>query len=261
MAVARASFLSVEGLTKRFGALSALDGVSFEVEEGTIFSIVGPNGSGKSTALACIGGQHPPTAGVVRLRGERISGLAPHRIARLGVARTFQGVELSAGATTLESVMLGRHRHMRTGPWAGLARVGGFRPAAREERAHRARVWEILELLDLVDVAGRPVGTLPYGTCKRVELGRALATEPSLLLADEPSAGMSGGERARIARIMRTLNAELGLTILLIEHDVELALGLAHRVLALGLGRPVALGDPDEVRRHPDVLRSYLGDA
>jgi branched-chain amino acid transport system ATP-binding protein len=260
MAASGAPLLAVDGLTMRFGGLTALDGVSFEVERGTIFSVIGPNGSGKSTAFNCISGVYRPSAGTVRFEGERISGLGAHRIARRGLARTFQNIELFGNETTIDNLMLGRHQHMATGLWGGIAMVGGHTRAAREERANREHVQRILELLGLVDVRERPVRELPYGTQKRVELGRALAMEPTLLLVDEPSAGMNAEERAEIADTLRTLKAELGLTILLIEHHLQLAIDLADRALALNFGKPIALGTPEEVRRHPDVIRAYLGD-
>ena len=255
------ALLSVAGLTMRFGGLTALDDVSFAVDEGTIFSLIGPNGSGKSTAFDCISGVQRPTAGTVHLRGARISALAPHRIARLGVARTFQSVALSDDQTTVENLMLGRHLHMRTGVWGGIAMLGRRSRAAREERGNRERVQRTLELLDLVEFRERPVRELSYGIRKRVELGRALAMEPSLLLIDEPCAGTNAEERAHIADALRRLNAETGLTILMIEHHLQLALDLADRVLALSFGRSVALGTPEQVRRHPDVIRAYIGDA
>jgi branched-chain amino acid transport system ATP-binding protein len=254
------ALLTVEGLTMRFGGLTALDDVAFTVERGTIFSVIGPNGSGKSTAFNCISGVYRPTAGTVRFEGKRISGMAPHRIARLGIARTFQNIELFRSESTIDNLMLGRHQHMKTGLWRGVAMVNGLTSAAREERANRAHVHEIIELMDLGAVRDRPVGELPYGTQKRVELGRAIAMEPKLLLVDEPSAGMNAEERAEVATGLRRLQRELGLTILLIEHHLGLAIDLADRALALNFGRPIALGTPQEVRKHPDVIRAYLGD-
>jgi len=255
------SYFSVDGLTMRFGGLTALDDVGFEVERGTIFSVIGPNGSGKSTTFNCISGIYRPTAGSVRFDGEVISGLAPHRIARRGIARTFQNIELFGSETTIDNLMLGRHLHMRTGLWRGMAMVNGRTRAADEERRHRAHVQHVLELLDLESVRNRRVGELPYGTQKRVELGRALSMEPRLLLVDEPSAGMNAEERSAIAAGLRRLREELDLTILLIEHHLQLAMDLADRVLALNFGKPIALGLPEEVRRHEDVIKAYLGDA
>jgi branched-chain amino acid transport system ATP-binding protein len=261
MATNGMALLAVDGLTMRFGGLTALDGVSFEVERGTIFSVIGPNGSGKSTAFNCISGVYRPTAGTVRFEGERISGLGAHRIARRGLARTFQNIELFGTETTIDNLMLGRHQHMTTGLWRGIAMVNGRTRAAHEERANREHVQRILELLDLVGVRERPVRELPYGTQKRVELGRALAMEPKLLLVDEPSAGMNAEERAAIASTLRTLSTDLGLTILLIEHHLQLAIDLADHALALNFGKSIALGTPDDVRGHPDVIKAYLGDA
>ena len=169
------AFFAVEGLTMRFGGLTALDDVSFEVERATICSVIGPNGSGKSTAFNCISGIHRPTAGTVHFEGERISGLSCHRIARRGIARTFQNIELFGNESTIDNLMLGRHQHMTTGVWRGLAMVNGRTKAARDECENRERVQHILELLDLEAVRERPVRELPYGTQKRVELARALA--------------------------------------------------------------------------------------
>ena len=254
------SFFAVDNLTMCFGGLTALDDVSFEVDRGMIFSIIGPNGSGKSTAFNCISGIYQPTAGKIYFEGEGISGLAPHHIARLGIARTFQNIELFSTETTIDNLMLGRHQHMHSGVWSGVAMLGRATSAAREETENRERVQWIIELLDLVQVRDRPVGELPYGTQKRVELARALAMEPKLLLVDEPSAGMNADERAEVAVRMRELRAELDVTILLIEHHVQLAIGLADRVLALNFGKPIAQGAPEEIRQHPEVIKAYLGD-
>lgn len=254
------AFFTVRGLTMRFGGLTALDDVSFEVERGEIFSIIGPNGSGKSTAFNCISGIYRPPAGDVYFEGARITGFPPHRIARLGIARTFQNIELFGSETTIDNLMLGRHLHMTTGLWRGAAMVSRGTRTAREEIENRERVHGILELLDLVEVRDRPVRELPYGTQKRVELARALAMEPRLLLVDEPSAGMNAEERSDVGERLRELRTEFGLTILLIEHHVQLAMGLADRMLVLNFGKPLAQGAPEEVRRHPEVIKAYLGD-
>ena len=254
------AFFAVEGLTMRFGGLTALDDVSFEVERATIFSVIGPNGSGKSTAFNCISGIHRPTAGNVHFDGERISGLGCHHIARRGIARTFQNIELFGNESTIDNLMLGRHQHMTTGVWRGISMVNGRSEAARDECENRERVQHILELLDLDGVRERPVRELPYGTQKRVELARALAMEPKLLLVDEPSAGMNAQERTDLGERLGKLRADLGLTILLIEHHLQLAMGLADRVLVLNFGKPIAQGTPEEVRRHPEVIKAYLGD-
>jgi branched-chain amino acid transport system ATP-binding protein len=254
------TFFAVDGLTMRFGGLTALDNVSFEVDRGMIFSIIGPNGSGKSTAFNCISGIYQPTAGEIHFEGECISGLAPHLIGRRGIARTFQNIELFGTESTIDNLMLGRHQHMKSGLWSGVAMLGSASSAAREEIENRERVEWILELLDLVRVRDRPVGELPYGTQKRVELARALAMEPKLLLVDEPSAGMNADDRAEVGVRMRELRGELDMTILLIEHHVQLAIGLADRVLALNFGKPIACGAPEEIRQHPEVIKAYLGD-
>jgi len=194
------------------------------------------------------------------LEGERISGMKPHRIARRGVARTFQNIELFARETTIDNLMLGRHVHMRSGLWKCVSMIGRRSPAAREEVEHRTRVQHVLEALDLVGARDRPVRELPYGTQKRVELARALAMEPKLLLLDEPSAGMNGHERHDLGERLRALRKEFDLTILLIEHHMQLAIGLADHVLALNFGRTLTQGSPKSVQRHPEVIKAYLGD-
>ena len=252
--------LQVDGLTQHFHGLVALDGVSFGVERGSIYSIIGPNGAGKTTAFNCISGIYRPTSGTIRFEGEPISALKPHQIARLGIARTFQNIELFANVTTMENLMLGRHLHMGTGLWRGATMFGRRSWAAREEVYHRERVERIIDLLDLEWARNRLVRGLPYGTQKLVELGRALALEPKLLLLDEPSAGMSSDERQDLVFWIKDIHAELDLTILLIEHHMRLAMGLANRVLALNFGKPIVEGTPDEVSTHPEVAKAYLGE-
>ncbi len=252
--------LRVEALTRRFQGLVALDGVSFTVEPGTVYSIIGPNGAGKTTAFNCISGIYRPSGGTILFEGATISGLKPHKIARLGIARTFQNIELFANVTTMENLMLGRHVHMKAGLWGAATMLSRRSRAAREEVEHRERVERIIDLLDLGWARNRLVRGLPYGTQKLVELGRALALEPRLLLLDEPSAGMSSDERQDLIFWIKDIRAELDLTILLIEHHMRLAMGLADRVLALNFGVQIAEGTPDEVGSNPEVTRAYLGE-
>jgi branched-chain amino acid transport system ATP-binding protein len=252
--------LQVSGLSMRFGGLAALDDVSFDVERGSVVSIIGPNGSGKSTTFNCINGILNPTEGAIHFENDPIVGLPPHQVARLGIARTFQNIELFAEESTVDNLMLGRHIRMESGLWAGLTMVRRTSRAAREEVDQRNRVEAILEVMGLTEVRERRVGELPYGTQKRVELGRALAMEPRLLLLDEPSAGMNDEEREDLTRRIRTLKDESDLTILLIEHHMHMAIGLADQVIALNFGRVIAEGDPETVRAHPEVVRAYLGD-
>ncbi len=251
--------LAVTDLTRRFGGVVAIDGLSFAVHPGELVSLIGPNGAGKTTVFNCISGLVPPTSGVIMFDGRAITGMRPDQVARLGIARTFQNLELFAHATTLDNLLLGRHLHMRTGVWQGISLLGRRSAAAREEAAHRERVEEIIERLGLEAERFRLVGQLPYGARKLVELGRALALEPRLLLLDEPTAGMTAEERQDLIWWIGDLRAELGLTILMIEHHMELVLGISDRVVVLDFGRRIAEGAPGDVARHPDVIRAYLG--
>lgn len=253
-------FFSVENLTIRFGGLTAVDGVSFSVKKGTIFSIIGPNGAGKTTIFNCISGLYKPSKGRILFQGEEITGLKPHQIAKKGVARTFQNIELFSRMTTMENLMLGRHIHMKTGILGGAALFGRRSGAGKEEVRHREHVEKIIDLLDLQSARNQFVGSLPYGTQKLVELGRALALEPRLLLLDEPSAGMNSEEKQDLIFWIKDIQDELGVTILLIEHDMKMVMDISDRVLAINFGRPIVEGLPDEVQRHPDVLKAYLGE-
>ncbi len=260
MAGEAGSLLTVEGLSISFGGLRALRGVGFEVTRGQVYSIIGPNGAGKTTLFNCLSGIYRPDAGRVVFRGEEIQGLRPDAVARRGLARTFQNLELFARMSVMENLMLGRHLHMKTGVLRGALLLGRWSFAAREEVAHRARVEEIVEHLELAAVRDKPVGSLPYGTQKRVELGRALALEPELLLLDEPCAGMNAEERQDLVFWVQDIRAETGATVLLIEHDMGLVMDVSDRVLVLNFGEAIAEGTPAEVRRHPEVLRAYLGE-
>ncbi|MEW5735252.1 MAG: ABC transporter ATP-binding protein [Thermodesulfobacteriota bacterium] len=252
-------FFSVEGLSLSFGGLSALADVSFSIGSGEIFSVIGPNGAGKTTLFNCINGLYKPDRGVIRFKGRNIAGKKPHAVARMGVARTFQNIELFARMTTMENLMLGRHVHMKTGLFRGAMLWGRRSFAGREEAAHRLAVEKIIDLLELTAARDKPVGALPYGTQKVIELGRALALSPSLLLLDEPCAGMNSEEREDMVFRIKDIQHELALTILLIEHDMKLVMDISDRVLALNFGRTITLGKPEEVREHPEVLAAYLG--
>jgi branched-chain amino acid transport system ATP-binding protein len=256
----RDDFFSVEDLTIKFGGLTAVDGVSFSVKQGTIFSIIGPNGAGKTTIFNCISGLYKPSKGIILFQGEEITGLKPHQIARKGIARTFQNIELFSRMTTMENLMLGRHIHMKTGILGGAALFGRRSRAAKEEVRHREHVEKIIDLLDLQSARNQFVGNLPYGTQKLVELGRALALEPRLLLLDEPSAGMNSEEKQDLIFWIKDIQDELGVTILLIEHDMKMVMDISDRVLAINFGRPIVDGLPEEVQKHPDVLKAYLGE-
>lgn len=258
MTGAAAGAVRLRDVTLRFGGVSALDGVGFDVRPGTIHGLVGPNGAGKSSCLNVISGVYRPSSGTAWYGEHDLTRLPPHRIAALGVGRTFQNLAQSGRQTVLENLMMARHHLTRSGfVSAGL----GLPWARREEREHRARVCEIAESLGLADRVDTPTGVLPYGDRKRVEIARAVALEPSLLLLDEPVAGMDARESAVIAETVRRLRDGLGLTVVLIEHDVPLVMQLAERITVLDFGKVIADGTPDEVRTHPDVVRAYLGTA
>lgn len=253
-------FLSIDNLTIGFGGLTAVDRVSLKVRPGEIFSIIGPNGAGKTTIFNCISGLYRPDSGQIIFKGENITNYKPHRIARKGIARTFQNIELFSRMTTMENLMLGRHIHMKTGVWSGATFFRKGSKAAREEIKHRARVERIIDLLDLQSARNQFVGGLPYGMQKLIELGRALALEPELLLLDEPSAGMNSEERQDLIFWIKDIQDELGVTILLIEHDMRMVMDISDRILVINFGKPITEGSPEEVQQHPEVLKAYLGE-
>jgi branched-chain amino acid transport system ATP-binding protein len=253
-------FFSIENLTISFGGLRAVDKVNLNIEEGAIFSIIGPNGAGKTTIFNCISGLYKPNTGAIFFKGEDIVGLKPHSIAKKGIARTFQNIELFSRMTVMENLMLGRHLHMKTGIWTGATFYRRGSRAAQEEIKHRERVEHIIDLLDLQAARNQFVGGLPYGTQKLVELGRALALEPSLLLLDEPSAGMNSEEKQDLIFWVKDIQDELGVTILLIEHDMKMVMDISDIILAINFGKPITEGRPEEVQKHPEVLKAYLGE-
>jgi len=238
----------------------AVDRVTLNVQPGSIFSIIGPNGAGKTTIFNCVSGLYKPDSGKIYFKGEDITGLKPYRIAQKGIARTFQNIELFSRMTTMENLMLGRHIHMKTGVWSGSTFFRRGSKAAQEEIEHRERVERIIDLLDLQSARNQFVGGLPFGTQKLVELGRALALEPELLLLDEPSAGMNSEEKQDLIFWIKDIQDELGVTILLIEHDMRMVMDISDRILAINFGKPIAEGIPEEVQRHPEVLKAYLGE-
>ncbi len=251
-----APLLEMRDLTLRFGGITALQGVSFDVRPGELFAIIGPNGAGKTSIFNCLNGVYRPQEGEIRFAGTVITGRRPVAIARLGIARTFQNLGLFSTLTVLENLMLGRHHLMHTGFLAGALWWG---KARREELAHRPRCEEIIELLELEPYRFKPVALLPYGVRKRVEVARAMAMEPKLLLLDEPAAGMNLEESEDMARYIREINEEWKVPILLVEHDLQMVMDLAHRVMAMDFGRVLTVGAPADVRADESVVRAYVG--
>ena len=252
-----APVLEVEGVTLRFKGVTAINGATFTVGERELFAIIGPNGAGKTSVFNVLSGVYRPQEGSVRFLGEDVLGQRPNRIAAKGMARTFQNIELFENLTVVDNLMLGRAHRVRYGMFAAMAWFG---PARRSELADRAAVEEIVDFLELEAYRRSPVGLLPYGVQKRVELGRALAMEPKLLLLDEPVAGMNLEETEDMARFIVDIRDELGVSILMVEHDMGLVMDLADRIMAVDFGVPITTGTPAEVQRNPDVIKAYLGE-
>jgi len=249
--------LRVDQVTCRFGGVTAVNAVSFAVSQGELFGIIGPNGAGKTTLFNIVTGLTAPSEGRLRYRGEDITGLPPYRIAGRGVARTFQNVRLFGDLSALENVMIARHVRTRSGLVSGVLGLGGAR---KEERATRERAAALLALVGLDDRPEERARNFSYGDQRRLEIARALALEPELLLLDEPAAGMNPGEKRALSDLIRTVRTQLGLTILLIEHHVPLVMDLCDRIAVLNFGQLIALGAPAEVRTSPAVIEAYLGD-
>ena len=248
--------LDVRNISLRFGGVKALSDISFDVREHEIRSIIGPNGAGKSSLLNCINGVYAPSEGAITLRGQTFGHMNSRQVAEMGIARTFQNLALFKGMSVLDNIMSGRNLRIQSNLLLQALRWG---PAEREEIAHRARVERIIDFLEIQAWRKTPVGQLPYGLQKRVDLGRALAMEPQVLLLDEPMAGMNVEEKQDMCRFILDVNDEFGTTIVLIEHDMGVVMDISDRVVVLDYGKKIGDGAPHEVRANEDVIRAYLG--
>ena len=254
----REAILRCEHVSRRFGGVHAVADVSLAIGQGEIFGLVGPNGSGKTTLVNAVTGFYPPQEGTIRFEGRSLGGLRPHQIARRGIARTFQNLALFKGMSVLDNILLGRHIYMRP---SALASLFYWWWAEREEIAHRVKVEEIIDLLQLESARDEPVEVIPLGLQKRVELARALAAEPRMLILDEPMAGMNQEEKEYMVRFILDAREALGLTILLIEHHMDVITSICDRALVLGNGRVITQGPVLEAVNHPDVIAAYIGGA
>lgn len=251
-----APLVEFEHVSLFFKGVTALTDVSFSLKEGELFAVIGPNGAGKTSTFNCLNGVYKPQEGDIRWKGESVLGMRPDRVAELGIARTFQNIELFAHMTVLENITLGRHVRTNVGWLAGAVWFG---KAKREEMENRQNVEDIIDLLEIEAWRAYPVGMLPYGIQKRVELGRALAMEPELLLLDEPVAGMNLEETEDMARFILDIREELGIAMILVEHDMGLVMDIADRILVLDFGEVIAVGTPAEIQTNPNVIKAYLG--
>jgi len=248
--------LDVQNISLRFGGVKALTDISFNVKEHEIRSIIGPNGAGKSSMLNCINGVYTPSEGSITFRGQQFDHMNSRQVAEMGIARTFQNLALFKGMSVIDNIMTGRNLQIKSNLLMQALRVG---PAQREEEAHREKVEHIIDFLEIQAFRKTPVGQLPYGLQKRVDLGRALAMEPQVLLLDEPMAGMNLEEKQDMCRFILDVNDEFGTTIVLIEHDMGVVMDISDRVVVLDYGKKIGDGEPEEVRNNEDVIRAYLG--
>lgn len=249
--------LKVTGLQMRFGGLLAVDGIDFDVRANEVFAIIGPNGAGKTTVFNCVGGFYKPTGGDIRLQGNAITGLPSHQVARRGLVRTFQNIRLFKQLTVLENLMVAQHLRVNRNILSGLFTTPAYR---RAERAALERAAQWLERVGLTSVANREAGTLSYGHQRRLEIARCMITEPRLLMLDEPAAGLNPQEKIELQQMVDGLRNEFGISVLLIEHDMSLVMGVSDRILVMEHGKPIMIGKPDEVRSDPRVIKAYLGE-
>ena len=256
MAGSKAALLDIRGLTKRFGGLVAVNGMEYRHEQGSICSIIGPNGAGKTTFFNTLTGLYRPEAGTIRLKGRNLVGLRPDQVAAREVARTFQNIRLFGNMTVLENIMVGMHFRLRQNPLAVLFRSNAFKK--EEDAAHR-RAVELMEYVGLAGDGNELANNLPYGGQRRVEIARALAARPRLLLLDEPTAGMNPCETDEAIALFRRVRDELGITLLLIEHDMRVVMSISDRITVMDYGQKIAEGDPVEIRANPQVIEAYLG--
>jgi branched-chain amino acid transport system ATP-binding protein len=251
------TLLQVEDLTMKFGGLVAVNGVSLKVDEGEIVSIIGPNGAGKTTVFNCLSGFYTPTSGKVELMGEEIQTLPDFKISLKGMVRTFQHVRLFNNMTVIENLLVAQHRHVNTNLFSGLFKTPGYRRA--EDRAmQRAKYW--LDKVGLTDLANREAGNLAYGQQRRLEIARCMVTEPKLLLLDEPAAGLNPKETKDLDNLIVSLKQDYHVSVLLIEHDMNLVMGISDNIYVINQGTPLASGTPDQIKGNPDVIKAYLGE-
>jgi branched-chain amino acid transport system ATP-binding protein len=249
--------LKVSGLQMRFGGLLAVDGIDFDVRANEVFAIIGPNGAGKTTVFNCVGGFYKPTAGDIRLGGDAITGLPSHKVARRGLVRTFQNIRLFKQLTVLENLMVAQHLKVNRNILSGLFTTPGYRRAERAALEHAAQ-W--LDRVGLRSVANREAGTLSYGHQRRLEIARCMITQSRLLMLDEPAAGLNPQEKIELQQMVDGLRHEFGISVLLIEHDMSLVMGVSDRILVMEHGKPIMIGKPEEVRNDPRVIKAYLGE-
>ncbi|WP_337012251.1 high-affinity branched-chain amino acid ABC transporter ATP-binding protein LivG [Pantoea sp. AS142] len=250
--------LAVEGLMMRFGGLLAVNNVALELRPQEIVSLIGPNGAGKTTVFNCLTGFYKPTGGTIKLREQHLEGLPGQKIARMGIVRTFQHVRLFREMTVIENLLVAQHQHLKSGVFSGLLKTPAFR-RSESEALDRAATW--LERIGLLDLANRQAGNLAYGQQRRLEIARCMVTRPEILMLDEPAAGLNPKETHELDALIAELRGEHKVSVLLIEHDMKLVMGISDRIYVVNQGTPLANGTPEEIRNNPDVIRAYLGEA